>query len=318
MSQTSSRKTARTRRLQYAEGGLDRAALRREDPDHFERALSAPDTELVAVWRDRSHVARPSADAAPAAQRISTSLRERADELVFLGEQSGRALFAADLSSLSETEALALAGGEFVDLRRVGPTLSAGDAALLAYARGMLYWHRNHRYCGRCGSPTESRRAGHLRVCTDAGCARPSFPRTDPAMIVLVLHPDEPKCLMGRARKWPRRAYSTLAGFVEPGESFEATVRREVLEESGIEVGQVDYIASQPWPFPSSVMIGFHAHAESTRIECHDEELVDARWFTLDEVRSAGEWDDEDAALCLPRHDSIARFLIEHWLDRAG
>jgi len=318
MAKTSTHRKSRLRSLQYAHGGLDRAAHRREDPGYLDRAVSSPDACLVAVWRDRSHLAEPVTEAAPAAGRLPMALRREADEVVFLGVESGRPVFAADFSSLDEHAAVALGGGEFVDLRRVGPTLSAPDASLLAYARGILHWHRSHRYCGRCGAPTASRRGGHLRVCSDPDCARPAFPRTDPAMIVLVLHPDETRCLLGRARYWPERAYSTLAGFVEPGESFEATVRREVVEESGIEVGEVRYIASQPWPFPSSVMIGFHAVARTETIRCIDDELVDAGWYTPEQVRAGGEWDDPAASLCLPRHDSIARYLIETWLEGVG
>ncbi|MGK7295557.1 MAG: NAD(+) diphosphatase, partial [Candidatus Wenzhouxiangella sp. M2_3B_020] len=155
------------------------------------------------------------------------------------------------------------------------------------------------------------------RRCSDPDCGRTAFPRTDPAIIVLVRHPTEAKCLLGRASGWPAGVYSTLAGFVEPGESLEQTVRREVYEESGVEVGEVVYLASQPWPFPSSLMVGFHARARTTEIQRHDQELEDARWFTADELRSAGEWDG-DEPLCLPRRDSIARALIQAWLDRVA
>jgi len=316
MSETSTLKKSRERPLQYAQGGLDRAAHLREDDAGFEQALSDPEARLVPVWRDRSHLAEPADSGAPVAGRLPISLHREADEVVLLGLEAGRPVFAGDFSSLDEERALALGGGEFVDLRRVGPLLSAPDAALLAYARGILHWHRNHAFCGRCGARTRACRAGHLRKCSNLDCARPAFPRTDPAMIVLVLDRDETHCLLGRARNWPESAYSTLAGFVEPGESLEATVRREVAEESGIDVGEVRYVASQPWPFPSSLMIGFHAVAETFDIQRHDEELVDAGWYSADQVRAAGEWDDPEAELCLPRPDSIARYLIEEWLDR--
>lgn len=313
MSETSTHRRSRLRPLQYAQGGLDRATHLRGDDAGFKRALAHPEANLVPVWRDRSQIEEAVEDGAPAAGRLPISLHREADELVLLGLDSGRPVFAGDFSSLDEQRALAL-GGQFVDLRRVGPLLSASDAALLAYARGILHWHRNHRFCSRCGARTQARRAGHLRKCSNADCARPAFPRTDPAMIVLVLDRDETHCLLGRARNWPERAYSTLAGFVEPGESLEATVRREVAEESGIRIGEVRYVASQPWPFPSSLMVGFHAVAESFDIERHDEELADAGWYSARQVRSAGEWDDPEAELCLPRPDSIARYLIEEWL----
>jgi NAD+ diphosphatase len=145
------------------------------------------------------------------------------------------------------------------------------------------------------------------------------FPRTDPAVIVLVEHPDHdgdgPRCLLGRSARFPERAFSTLAGFVEPGETLEQAVAREVFEESGIELDAFRYFGSQPWPFPASLMIGFHARARTTAIRLEDDEIVEARWFTPAELEDAGEW-GSDAALRLPRHDSIARALIEDWRAR--
>ena len=168
--------------------------------------------------------------------------------------------------------------------------------------------------------PTRSDQGGHLRICSRPACGGRAFPRTDPAIIVLVEHAGaaNPVCLLGRSSRFPPGVHSTLAGFVEPGESLEEAVVREVHEESGIEVDRVEYLASQPWPFPSSLMIGFHAHARTTRITRHDGELENAAWFNPEEVRNAGEWGDQDCTLCLPRRDSIARFLIERWLERIG
>lgn len=318
MTKTSSQTQPDPARIKYADDTLDRAALLREDESWLADALASPASRLLAVWRNRSLVAGLE-EARPGAVRRPIELYAHASEVVFLGLDDGDApLFAADYSHLDERDAAALAGETFIDLRRVGPLLEDRDAALLAYARGMLYWHRNHRYCGHCGSPTEARNGGHLRVCTNAACASAMFPRTDPAVIVLVEHPGgdggPPRCLLGRSPRFPPGVYSTLAGFVEPGESLEATVRREVSEESGVEVGEVEYLASQPWPFPSSLMIGFHARALTSEIRCHDDELEDARWFTAGQLRTAADWGD-DAALCLPRRDSIARFLIQRWLD---
>jgi NAD+ diphosphatase len=309
MSETSSRYPPLSS-LQYADGRLDRAALEREDDARLAEALADPDSIVLPVWRDRSLVV---GDTIPVAGTVAAEHAALADEVVFLGRTGRRAVFAADFSPLTERRLATLAEGEFVDLRRVGPVLSAADAERMAYARGMLYWHRNHRHCGRCGAATQARRGGHLRVCGDSDCARSAFPRTDPAMIVLVLHPDGRRCLLGRDRRFPEGVYSTLAGFVEPGESLEATVRREVDEEAGVRVGEVRYMGSQPWPFPSSLMVGFHAVAETTAILRRDDELADARWFTPEALRGAGEW-GSGANLCLPRRDSIARALIEAWM----
>lgn len=304
-------------RIKYVHDSLDRAATRREDSEWIESAIVHEQGQLIAVWRDRNPIDL-SRQAQPRAVRHPLRLREQADELVFLGLEGDSPLFAADYSHLEADAVQRLFESEFFDLRRHGPLLDDRDAALLAYARGMLYWHRNHRFCGRCGSPTLSRKGGHSRTCSNPRCGHASFPRTDPAVIVLVEHPQDdggpPRCLLGRTPRFPSGVYSTLAGFVEPGESLEQTVRREVFEESGVQVGSVRYLASQPWPFPSSLMLGFHATATSSAIHRYDEELEDARWFGVEELDRAGEW-GEQSALCLPRRDSIARYLIQTWID---
>jgi NAD+ diphosphatase len=178
----------------------------------------------------------------------------------------------------------------------------------------MLFWHSRHRFCGVCGSPTRSEEAGHMRRCTDAECHAMHFPRTDPAVIMLVVDGD--RALLGRNKNFPLPGmYSTLAGFVEPGESLEGAVAREVREEAGIVVGAVHYHSSQPWPFPANIMLGFYAEAVSTEVSLDDGELADARWFERDWLLSH----EDDDSFRLPRRDSIARRLIEDWLaGRAG
>ncbi len=217
--------------------------------------------------------------------------------------------FALDLSDLDDPKShRALAGrGDFVGLRKVGPLLEGFSAGLLAFARGMVHWHQQHTYCGKCGSRTAMEQAGFLRRCTSKECHRLHFPRTDPAVIVLVTHGD--RALLGRQAKWDKTWYSVLAGFVEPGESLEQAVRREVKEEAGIDVGEVRYDSSQPWPFPSSLMIGFSADALSGDIEIGDDELEDARWFSRDEIDAAL----EAGELRLSPRTSISRHLIERW-----
>ncbi len=317
MGKTSSHSRFRFSRLKYDDPSLDRAGPLRDDAEWLADALDHGKARLLPVWRDRNLVGGPEGQS-PRAVLHRIEVRQYASEVVFLGLDGEAPVFAADYSRLDEPEVVNLLGEGFTDLRRVGPLLDEAEAALLAYARGMLFWHRNHRYCGHCGSPTQSRKGGHLRVCSNPDCLRPSFPRTDPAVIVLVEHPGgdggPPRCLLGRSPHWPAGMYSTLAGFVEPGESMEQTVRREVFEESGVEVGEIRYLASQPWPFPSSLMIGFHATAASIDIRLHDQELEDARWFSLNELLSL-KARGEDETLCLPRKDSIARYLIEVWLE---
>ena len=172
-----------------------------------------------------------------------------------------------------------------------------------------MHWHGRHLHCGICGYATESRSGGHVRVCTNAGCSASHFPRTDPAVIMLVSRGDA--CLMGHNKRFPQKLYSALAGFVEPGESLEEAVAREVMEETGVEVANVRYHSSQPWPFPASIMLGFHADAVSEEITVDNDELKDARWFSRDDVRNF-----EALGLMLPRPDSIARQLVEHWLKQ--
>ena len=221
--------------------------------------------------------------------------------------------FALDLSDLDDPKShRALEGrGDFVGLRRVGPLLEGFSAGLLAFARSMVHWHQQHTHCGKCGNLTAMEEAGFLRRCTSEECDRLHFPRTDPAVIVLVTNGN--RALLGRQAKWDKTWYSVLAGFVEPGESLEQAVRREVKEEAGIDVGEVRYDSSQPWPFPSSLMIGFIADATSDQIEIGDDELEDARWFTRDEIDAALEVGE----LRLSPRTSISRHLIETWRQSA-
>lgn len=239
---------------------------------------------------------------------------------ILLGTDNHRPVFAVSIDETQAAEIVAMTGGaaEFVDLRQVGPFLPPADAHILAHARGMVYWHSRHGFCGVCGAPTESKHSGHERKCVNPDCGISHFPRTDPAIIVLVYRTDVPggACLLGRHARWPFGMYSTLAGFVEPGETLEQAVSREVFEEAGIETTNVNYLASQPWPFPSSLMLGFHAEATSFDINIDDEELSDCRWFTRDELRGMKEWlDAKDDELRLPRKDSISRWLIQQWFD---
>jgi NAD+ diphosphatase len=194
----------------------------------------------------------------------------------------------------------------FGELRPLASELPAGEAGLFAYARALNLWRANHRYCSRCGTPVVSIRAGHVRHCP--ACSLQSFPRLDPAIIVLVHDGDS--ALLGRQPNWPPGRYSTIAGFVEPGESLEDAVRREVFEETGITPTEMAYHSSQPWPFPSSLMLGFTARAVATMPVLHDGELEDARWVSRAELRSG--------AVTLPPAESISRRLIDGWLANAG
>jgi len=310
-------------RVRYAGGMLDRAAKLREDDDWISAALVSDAATAVLIHADQNLVTRADRREDTRAAIVPLSaVRERViangASWVFLGLDGEVPVFGVDVSSeiIAEVPEI-LEAGEFTDLRRIGWLVPAPEAAMLAYARAMLGWHRRHRFCSSCGSPMESQRAGHVRRCTTAGCGAESFPRTDPVVIMLVTRPavgDQPaRCLLARHRRLPSGAYSLLAGFVEPGESLEDAVAREVWEETGVRVSDVRYQASQPWPFPFSMMVGFCAVAETEEIVLDADELEDARWFTAAQVSEFGEWEDDTATLRVPRRDSIARYLLDLW-----
>ena len=306
----------------YASAGFERAGLKRRDREWIRERLVHPESQLVPVWRNQNLVleldgAEPRAAvfaaAAFAAMLAEAEARLGRGEIVFLGVIEERAHFALDLSSHeAPLETLQQVGSgqlKFTDLRRIGALLERREGALLALARAILYWHARHRFCGLCGSPTASEEAGHMRRCTNPKCDAMHFPRTDPAVIMLVTRGE--RALLGRNKNFPLPGmYSTLAGFVEPGESLEDAVAREVREETGIEVSAVHYHSSQPWPFPGNIMLGFHAEAVTSEIAIDYGELEDARWFERDWLRAH----EDDDGFRLPRRDSIARRLIEDWL----
>jgi NAD+ diphosphatase len=241
------------------------------------------------------------------------------EHLIFLGLEQEVPLFALDVSSHQQQRLeCCLGDGEFIDLREVAWRLDAQHAAKLAYARGLAFWNRHHRYCGICGSPTLAEYGGHMRRCSNSACARMHFPRTDPAVIMLVedrRDPERPRCLLARNSRFPSRMMSTLAGFVDPLESLEETVAREVFEECGIRVTDIEYQASQPWPFPSSIMLGFRARATTFDIVVDGIEIDEAHWFEARQLQTFGEWGDGGDGYTLPRKDSIARYLVNSWVD---
>jgi NAD+ diphosphatase len=271
---------------------LDRAPRRRQDPAWVASRRADPDARSLVLseavlWVEDGHVLliAPEGDAH------------------FLGLNGRHALFATDASG-AEPER-----GRPAGLREAATDLPAGEAALGAYAASLVSWHRRHRFCANCGAPSESRNGGHQRDCPSCGASH--FPRTDPVVIVRVTDSGD-RLLLGRQARWPPGRFSVLAGFVEPGETLEEAVRREVLEESGVAVDEVAYVASQPWPFPSSLMIGFRALATGGEPEPRDEELCEVRWFEREEVEAAAAGAGQ--VELSPRY-SISRRLIDEWLE---
>ncbi|GAB3149819.1 NAD(+) diphosphatase [Micromonospora sonneratiae] len=297
--------------LTYGGGWLDRSSGLRTDPDWISSTLAGPTARVILLWRDQCLVSGEPSTPLRLPGTEAIEVIGAADELVYLGSDGGDDVFAADLSTLTMDRAVELAGADGVrDVRALVGTLTPTEAAVQAHARGLLYWHRHQRFCGSCGAPTESRNGGHLRACSSTECARLLFPRIEPAVIVLVEAPGTPnRCLLARHRGAPEGAYSTLAGFLEIGESLEDAVRREVAEEAGVRLTTVTYQNSQAWPFPAGLMVGFRAVAADEGICVDEDELVEARWFTRSELRER-----TAAGHRLGRPDSIDHYLLRTWL----
>lgn len=300
----------------------DRNTALRTDSGALASLSRAANTRILPVWRGKPHLGESTLGwVGPDHACLTHAL----DDLIYLGHHQGNPCFAADISAW-EPDALdrstlamfldtslqiwpgAAPGQSFRDLRVAMVTLSASDAALAATARAVFNWHRTHRFCAACGAQSTSAMGGWERHCPSCGAKH--FPRTDPVVIMLVLRGN--RALLGRQAAWPAGMYSALAGFVEPGETLEAAVAREVMEEVGIPLGQIRYVASQPWPFPNSLMLGCVAQAMHDQITL-DAELEDARWLTREQVLRG--WSGEDPAVMPARKGSIAHALIGEWLS---
>jgi len=291
----------------YTTGAWDRAVEKRGDADWFHAVLRNPNTQLHVVWQGRTlvrhedHAALNVLNAA-----IYGDLIGMARSVVLLGCDAEAAHIAIDLST--QPESFLTDFGQAIDLRSIGPLLPARDASLSALARAMAYWHERHGFCGVCGAPTLSEQAGYQRRCSNAQCGALFFPRIDPAVIMRVEYQD--RILLGRQASWPPGMHSVLAGFVEPGESLEDTVRRETHEEVGLAIGAVRYFGSQPWPFPSSLMVGFVAIAMDDKLNLNRDEIDSAAWFTREQLLNS----PEDDTFKLSRKDSISRALVNDWI----
>ena len=273
----------------FAGEALDRAGPHRGDEAWLAARLAEPATRVVAASAAGVIVAgeRP--------RMFAVDALPDGVELVLLGvDGDGHAVFAADPGDELP--------GERRGLRDLAPMLSQAEGGMVAHAVGLLNWHRRHRFCANCGAPSEAREAGHVRECP--ACGTQHHPRTDPVVIMLVTDGD--RALLGRQAQWPAGRYSALAGFVEPGESLEEAVAREVREEAGVRVDDVRYRSSQPWPFPTSLMLGFSARWAGGEPAVRDAELEDVGWFTRQAI--------VDGDVLLPPPTAIARRLIDEWL----
>jgi NAD+ diphosphatase len=313
----------------FAGATLDRAAPHRADERWLAERLADPAARALPVSEDGPLVVEAADGPWPLLVPLA-ALGEPDDALVLLGLDDARPVFAVGAERVGGGTPVAasaeragrgtpfavgaervgpLDGARPMTLREAGAALRQADAGLVAYAAGMLNWHRTHGFCSRCGTPTRVAEAGHLRICPH--CGMHHHPRTDPVVIMLVHDGD--RVLLGRQATWPARRYSALAGFVEPGESLEEAVVREVWEEAGVEIRPPAYSSSQPWPFPTSLMLGFHAAYAGGEPGVRDRELEDVRWFQRSELAAAIR--GEAAPLQVPPPIAIARRLIEEWLD---
>lgn len=290
---------------------LDRAAIVRKSPERLANALADPRCRLLVSWRDL-HLMTPDRQALVMTAADDPLVQGAA--LIFLGLMNGAPVFAAYLPFSAGDETPPDTAGAWENLRTVGLLAPADVAGMAATAQGLFHWHQRHGFCGVCGHPTHSEDGGYMRMCGNPTCATPHFPRTDPAVIMLVCDGQD-RILLGRQAAWPVGMISTLAGFVEPGETLEQAVAREVHEEVGLVVDNIRYFASQPWPFPSSLMVGFFAHAVDTDIRLDQDELETARWFTRAELTSFRDSIAvEGTGFAFPSPISISRALINHWL----
>lgn len=310
----------------FGGSGLDRAAPLRADPAAIERAIACGQAETLLTWRGKPLAEAPGLDRLVRLPADHPAMADARMPAILLGrEPDGRLVLARDISAWQPDIAADSAGTGFddasqqrhpalpethvfADLRRIMARLTPRDAEYAATAKALTGWHESHRFCSRCGAESRMIMAGWQRSC-DA-CGGQHFPRSDPVVIMLVTKGN--KALVGRSPGWPEALYSCLAGFVEPGETIEAAVRREVFEETGIHTGRVEYLASQPWAFPSSLMLGCRAEALDTDIHIDPVEIEDARWVSREEVMAA--FAGQHAQLRPAREGAIAHFLLRRWL----
>ncbi len=283
---------------------LDRQSQLREQDDWRARAFADPMTVVVPVWQNRNLFSRGEPLRAALLSVSHALLRGLDDSRVsLLGQFRGAPCLLIELDG--ETAPDVAPESEFHELRFFGSLLPADEAGLLGYARALVLWRARHQFCGTCGAANLGTKAGHVLVCSNIGCKHEQFPRIDPAIIVLIT--DGERALLGRQSSWPQGRFSTIAGFVEPGESLEDTVRREVKEETGVDVFDIEYHSSQPWPFPSSLMLGFFAKAKDHAMPKCSAELEDIRWFSRADIARGSP--------ALPSSLSISFRLIEDWYN---
>ena len=301
--------------IPFSGNPLDRVSEKRADLAWVESKRSDPTSLVLPMWRLQPFLLgqeKGPLEAGFLKPGLCEPLAASGAPCVLLGLENGNALFALDISTANDPETQGpLAGlGLFRDMRASAAPLPAKDVAILGQAKAMIDWHQRHGFCARCGAATKFAEAGYKRVCPE--CNAEHFPRTDPVVIMLATHGDA--CLIGRGKQFPRGMYSALAGFIEPGETIEEAVRRELHEEAGVMVDKVSYFATQPWPFPSSLMIGCFAEARSREIKVDENELAEARWLERPVARALINGERVEG-LWVPPSIAIAHHLIKAFAE---
>lgn len=301
--------------IPFAGNPLNRASEKRADAEWIAARRRDSTSLILPVWRLEPFLRGPEEAESPGelgfvSPEVVDSLAGEGAPCIFLGLDGERAVFALDISAAEDPAKQGpLAGlGHFRDARTAGQVVSIDRAGIIAQARSMIDWHQRHGFCPRCGAPTRLVDAGYRRLCSK--CETEHFPRVDPAVIMLATNGDA--CLMGRNKRFPSGRFSTLAGYMEPGETIEEAVRRELMEEASVKIGEVTYYATQPWPFPSSLMIGCFAKAESREIKPDETEIAELRWVERRAARELIEGKSVDG-MRVPPPVAIAHHLIKTW-----
>ena len=321
--------------LTFCQMPLDRASTLRKSNTWLQEKLSAVDSRFYFYWRGNYLYIEEKIAVFTEKCTVDTDVDFSKtlaftdviseSPITFLGTNEDVAHFVCDLSLMTDIDMTQWLGKivfekvEFIDFRRSLSLLCPQQTAILSYAKALIHWQKSAQFCGHCGGKTKPMDGGHRLVCKNDSCQKEHFPRTDPVVIMLVEY--QPKsgpavCLLAEHHRTPEQVYSTLAGFVDPGESLQEAVKREVYEEAGVTVSSVSFIDSQPWPFPNSLMIGFIAQAQGMDLCLEEAELRSADWFTAQQLADFSEWGDEGDAPKLPRKESISRLLIDLWCAR--
>ena len=302
----------------YASSAINRHGHYRNDKNLLKNMIIEKNTKFIPFYNGKNLFAEINKNITPVIFNkieLDDFFPNAMDDTIFLGVANTLNYIGVDLSSPNQKFEHWLKKNNIIidDLRKYGPVLDDVEASFLALSNGMFFWHNTHKFCGSCGFQNFSKEGGFVMKCSNDKCGKSHFPRTDPAIITLISFQD--KVLLGRSPRFPDSMYSTLAGFVEPGESLEQALEREVFEEVGIKVKNIKYFNSQPWPFPASLMLGFFAEAVNDQMTIDYDEIEDAHWFSINELKSL-EHPSISGGFKLPRVDSIARRLVDTWVNR--